>query len=91
MVKPGIKFFIFVSFDVAAMARLMGYARIIEKAGAEFVEGDCINFFYIKDWGWQTVMTNSAKYANLLPSEPTCIDVIYCDTDGCVLASTIKR
>lgn len=88
-VKPGIKFWIFVSFDVLATARKMGYADIIEEAGAQFVEGDCILFFAMKDWGWKTVLTDSAKYANILPSEPTCVSVIYRDTAGCVAAATI--
>jgi hypothetical protein len=88
-IKPGIKFWIFISFDVLDMARKMGYAGIIEEAGAQFIEGDCIMFFAIKDWGWKTVVTDSAKYANILPSEPTCVNVIYRDTAGCVALVTI--
>jgi predicted aconitase len=88
-VKLSVKFLVFISADVLALARHLDYAQIIEETGAEFVERDCILFFHIKDWGWKTVMTDSAKYANLLPSEPTCLDVIYKDTASCVAAATI--
>ena len=88
-VKPGVKFWIFVSFDVLIVARRMGYAGMIEEAGAEFVEGDCILCFSTKDWGWKTVLTDSAKFANLLPSEPTCVDVIYRDVANCVATATV--
>jgi len=88
-VKLSAKFLIFISADVLALARHLGYAHIIEETGAEFVERDCILFFHIKHWGWKTAMTDSAKYANLLPSEPTCLDVIYKDTASCVAAATI--
>lgn len=88
-VKPGVKFWIFAARDVITLARQRGYADLIEEAGAQFVEGDCILFFETKGWGWKTVVTNSAKYANLLPSEPTWMDVIYLDLAGCVAAATI--
>jgi len=87
-VKSGIKMWIFVSADVLALARDLGYAKFIEETGAEFVERACILFFEIKDWGWETVITDSAKFANLLPSEPTWLNVIYTDTISCVSAAT---
>lgn len=87
-VNSGIKFWIFVSSDVLALARHFGYAQVIESSGAELIERDCILCFHIKNWGWKAVVTDSAKYANLLPSEPTCLDVIYRDTAGCVEMST---
>jgi len=86
--RSGIRFWIFISDDVLLLARHLGYAKVIEAAGAEFIERDCIVFFHTKGWGWKTVMTNSAKYANLLPSEPTCLNVIYRDTAGCVALAT---
>jgi predicted aconitase len=90
-VKPDIKLWMFISADVLAMARQLGYAQVIEEAGAEFLERTCILFFDIKGWGWKTVMTDSAKFANLLPSEPTCLNVIYADTNRCVEAATDRR
>lgn len=88
-VKPGIKFWIFISMETYNLAKRLGYSKAIEDAGAEFVLQDCIMFFHIKEWGWKTAMTNSAKSANILPSEPTCLDVIYQDTIRCVAAATI--
>lgn len=88
-IKPRLKFWIFAAPDVIHLARLRGYASIIEEAGAQLIGGDCILFFDTKPWGWKNVMTNSAKYANILPSEPTCMDVIYSDIAGCVNASVL--
>ncbi len=90
-VKPGVKLWMFISADVLAMARELGYAQAIEEAGAEFLQRTCILFFDVKGWGWKTVMTDSAKFANLLPSEPTCLNVIYADTARCVAAATDQK
>lgn len=88
--KPNIKFWIFISDDVLDMARQLGCAQTIEKTGAEFVERTCLGggFFNTTGWGWKTVMTDSAKMANLLPSDPNWFNVIYADTATCVTAAT---
>jgi predicted aconitase len=88
-VKPGLKFWIFISADVLALVRRLGYAQVIEASGAEFVERTCILFFDITKWGWKNIMTDSAKFANLLPSDPTWLDVIFVDTPSCVAAATV--
>ena len=87
-VKRNIKFWIFISADVLALARDFGYAQVIEASGAELVERTCILFFDISKWGWNTIMTDSAKYANLLTSEPTWLEAIFRDTASCVAAAT---
>jgi len=88
-IRSGIKFWVFISGDVLELARHLGYVKIIEESGAELVERDCILSFNTKNWGWKTVMTNAVKFANALPSEPTCLDVIYCDTASCIAAATV--
>ena len=90
-VKRGLKFWIFISPDVLALSREFGYAQAIEASGAELVERTCVLFFDITKWGWKTIMTDSAKYANLLTSDPTWLETIFRDTPGCVDAATEKK
>jgi len=66
----------------------MGYMRVLEKAGIDIFPGDCINFCPVTSWGWKNIATHSAKYANILPSDPTYLDVLYVDTKECVALGT---
>jgi predicted aconitase len=88
-VKKGMKFCVFASSDVVQWSRRMGYIEAIEAAGVDIFENDCIVQHSTKQWGWKRIATNSAKYAVILPSDPTWIDVWYADTRDCVLASTV--
>jgi predicted aconitase len=88
-VKAGVKFWIFISADVLALARNLGYADLIEETGAEFLERTCAIFFDLKSWGWKTVLTDSPKFANLLPSDPTWLNAILLDTEGCIKAAIV--
>ena len=88
-VRKDIKFCLFASNDVINWSRGLGYIEIIEASGVDIFEGDCINFFPITLWKWKNIATNSAKYANILPSDPTYVDVLYVDLKGCVEAGTL--
>jgi len=88
-VIEGIKFCLFVSTDVLMLARLMGIEQILVQAGVDIFEGDCILFCPAKTWGWKNIVTNSAKYANLLPSDPTYFNVLFTDMKGCVEKGTV--
>jgi hypothetical protein len=88
-VKDGIKFCVFASSEVLHWSRRLGYVGIIEAAGGEVFEGDCIVQHPTKAWGWRHVLTNSAKYAIILPSDPTWLDVYYADAQECVRLSTV--
>lgn len=87
-IRDGIKFCIFASSDVIQWSRQLGYVDIIEAAGADIFVGDCIVQHPTKAWGWRRVATNSAKYAIILPSDPTWLDVWYADTKECVRVAT---
>lgn len=87
-VRGNVKFCVFASSEMVNWSRQMGYVDIIEAAGADILEGDCILFCPTKEWGWKRVMTNSAKYAIILPSDPTWLDVWYADTKECVEVAT---
>jgi len=87
-VKDSVKFCLFISNDILKRARQMGFIDPIEKAGVDIFEGDCAIWCPLTYWGWKNVATNSAKYANILPSDPTYVDVLYADTNQCVELGT---
>ncbi len=90
-VREHVKFCIVASSEVVNWSRQMGYVDIIEAAGADILEGDCIVNYPTKEWGWKRIMTNSAKYAIILPSDPTWLDVWYADTRECVDVATTPQ
>lgn len=89
-VKEGMKFCLYLSADVLLMAEVMGIKKVLDESGVDIFVGDCILFCPAASWGWKNVATNSAKYANLLPSDPTYFNVIYKDLKGCVDLGTRK-
>ncbi len=90
-VKKNIKFCIFAPEDVVNYSRQLGYIDIIEGAGGDIMQGECVVSYPTKEWKWKRVMTNSAKYAVILPSDPTWLDVWYADTRECVAVATTKK
>jgi hypothetical protein len=89
-VKDGLKFCLFASSDVLMLAKRMGLYKIFIECGVSIFEGDCILFCPAKTWGWKNIATNSAKYANLLPSDPTYFNVLFTTTKECVEIGTKK-
>ncbi|MCB2141277.1 aconitase X catalytic domain-containing protein [bacterium] len=87
-VKKRIKFCLFASADVVQIAKKMGMVEVFEQSGIDIFEGDCVLFCPARTWGWKNVATNSAKYANLLPSDPTYFKVLFTDLKGCVKVGT---
>lgn len=87
-VKRDIKFCLFISNEVLDWARKMGLMKIIEEAGVTIFEGECIIWCPTHVWNWKNIATNSAKYANLLPSDPTYMDVLYVNTERCIDLAT---
>lgn len=88
-IKEGIKLCVFASSAVLNWSRRLGYVDTIEASGADIFEGDCIVHRPTKAWGWKRVATNSAKYAIILPSDPTWLDVWYADTRECIALATV--
>ncbi len=87
-IRQDIKFCLFASGDTISWSRQMGYIDIIEASGVRIFEGDCILSHPVKAWGWQSIATNSAKYACTLPSNPTNLEVLYTDIKRCVDLAT---
>jgi len=87
-VRQDIHFCLFAAGDAINWARQMGYIDVIEAAGVKIFEGDCIVFHSTKAWGWKNVATDSAKYACILPSNPTNLNVRYTDIRECIALAT---
>jgi len=87
-VRKDIKFCLFISSDVFNYAQKMGLIKTIEESGVSIFEGECIIWNPTYVWNWKNVATNSAKYANILPSDPTYMDVLYVNMERCVELST---
>ena len=83
-VRESIRFCLFASSDVVNWCRKMGYIDVINAAGVKIFEGDCIVSYPVRAWGWKNIATNSATFANILPSDPWYVGVLYADTKRCV-------
>jgi predicted aconitase len=87
-VRKSVRFCLFASSDVINWSRRMGYIEVIEAAGVKIFEGDCIVSYPIRSWGWKNIATNSATFANILPSDPWYVGVLYAETKRCVELAT---
>jgi predicted aconitase len=85
-IHRSVKFWIYTSKQVEALARLTGYADLIESSDAKILTQTCAVVSPINIYGFKTVMTNSAKFANVLPSEHK-VDVIYGTIEECIEAA----
>ncbi|MDH4282613.1 MAG: aconitase X catalytic domain-containing protein [Myxococcales bacterium] len=70
-VRTGTDVFITTEAGILASARRLGYAQVLEDAGATIMVGVC--FYILLDLskmrarnGWETLVTNSAKLANVI-------------------------
>ncbi len=75
-VKRNVEFWVYTSKHVAAYIREMGVLQTIEASGIRVLTSTCAVISPIKEWGFKVMMTNSAKFANVIPSEHK-IDVYY--------------
>ncbi len=70
-VHPGTRLLVTTNYQVQTIADKLGYTKTIEDAGGMMVPGVC---FYLMTprqlaakHGWRTLVTNSAKLANIIP------------------------
>lgn len=82
-IKKWIKFWIYTSQSVYTIAQQMGIIQQIEESGAEFQVGTCPVIAPLRYYGFKTMVTNSAKNANVVPSEHD-LEVIYTDLATCI-------
>lgn len=82
-IKNGVKFWIYTSRSAYIIAQKMGIVQTIENSGAEFQVGTCSVIAPLHYYGFKIMVTNSAKNANVVPTEHN-INVIYTDIHRCI-------
>jgi predicted aconitase len=87
LVKKGVYFWIYLAQETYDMCNTLGIIQPLEKAGVWFSTQTCATISPIKEWGFRSIMTNSAKCALVVPSEHN-VTVHYKNTDECILAAT---
>jgi predicted aconitase len=85
-IHKGVKFWIYTSRDTERVARLMGYASIIEASGAKIATDTCMVDSPTYLLGSEIMMTDSGKCAWYAPSHIK-TQVIYGSTEECVNAA----
>ena len=85
-VKENVELWIFTSRLAKMLAREMGIVQLIEKAGGKVIADSCLLYFPIEQWGFKTLMTDSAKMAYYAPGL-TKMDVIFKSTEECLRAA----
>lgn len=85
-IHRSVEFWIYTSKQVESLARQTCYADVIESSGAKISTQTCAVVSPINVWGFESVMTNAAKFANVLPSEHK-VKVIYGKIEECVEAA----
>jgi predicted aconitase len=88
-IREDVQFWVYTSKIVENIAREMGIANIIEDSGTKISTCTCAVISPLEAWGFETMMTNSAKFANVIPSEHG-LDVYYAPLEECVQYA-IKR
>lgn len=88
-VHPATSFLLTTNAQNRALAYETGCLQSIEEAGAHVLTGTCFYLMTVPDmkhrFGWQTLVTNSAKAANIVGGYR--LDPVLCTTDACVEAA----
>ncbi len=82
-VREGIEFWVYTSEYVWEVMKRMGIIDKMEKKGIKVLRTTCAVICPLKAWNFKVMMTNSAKYANVIPSEHG-IDVYYTSLDNII-------
>lgn len=67
----------------------MGVVNAIEKAGGKVITNTCILYLPLEQWGFKTLMTDSAKMAYYTPGL-TKMGVTFNSTEECIKTATAK-
>ncbi|MFB0522630.1 MAG: aconitase X catalytic domain-containing protein [Candidatus Bathyarchaeia archaeon] len=85
-VKSGVEFWLYTSESICNTAERMGLIPVLESAGINVLCSTCAVVCPIRNWGFNVMMTNSAKFANVVPSEHG-IDIAYAPLEKIVEVS----
>ena len=83
--KKGKELWIYTSETVYNLAKKMGYADTISDAGGKILDGNCLVISPMGRMHFNTLMTDSGKYAYYLPSEHD-LKILYAETNECIQA-----
>ena len=88
-VHPDVRLLITTNYQNKALAERLGYAATIEQAGGLLLSGACFYLMTARELaekhGWRTILTDSAKLANIIPGYG--YNPVFRPTDVCVEAA----
>jgi len=89
-VHPDVQLWVCANEVVEAMARRLGYAQMIERAGARFLVGTCHNDCPLDAWRFRRLVTDSGKFAYYTPTTVG-TECVFTSTEGCIRAAIAGR
>jgi predicted aconitase len=88
-IHPDVRFLITTNYQNRAAAEHLGYAATIQGAGGLLLSGACFYLMTARELaekhGWRTIVTDSAKLANIIPGYG--YNPVFRPTDICVEAA----
>jgi predicted aconitase len=92
-VHPDVRLLITTNYQNRAAAERLGYAASIQEAGGLLLSGACFYLMTARELaqkhGWRTILTDSAKLANIIPGYG--YNPVFRPTDVCVEAAVKGR
>jgi predicted aconitase len=89
-VHAGVQLWVCANTVVEAMARRMGYAGRIERAGGRLMVGTCHNDCPLGAWGFRRLVTDSGKFAYYTPTTVG-TECVFTSTEECIRAAVSGR
>jgi predicted aconitase len=89
-VHPDVQLWVCANAVVEAMARRLGYAEVIERAGGKLLVGTCHNDCPLGAWDFRRLVTDSGKFAYYTPTTVG-TECVFTSVEGCIQAAVSGR
>ena len=89
-IHGGVELWVCTNGLVESVARKMGYAQTIEKAGGRIMVGTCLNDCPLSNWNFHYLVTDSGKFAYYTPTTVG-TRCYYAGTETCIQAGIEGR
>ncbi len=89
-VHANVQLWVCTNTTVEQMARTMGYAQTIERAGGRLMVGTCHNDCPLAAWGFRRLATDSGKFAYYTPTTVG-TECLFASTDACLQAAVTGK
>ncbi|HTX53908.1 MAG TPA: aconitase X catalytic domain-containing protein [Candidatus Baltobacteraceae bacterium] len=89
-VHANVQLWVCTNTTVEQMARTMGYAQTIERAGGRLMVGTCHNDCPLAAWGFRRLATDSGKFAYYTPTTVG-TECLFAGTDACLQAAVTGK